>query len=71
MMIFSKQQNTKNPFEITESDVEDAQFADSIMSDDKEDDVDIDWKTNQNHEKYFSADSLFLLLSVVFNKIRH
>ena len=42
MMIFSKQQNTKNPFEITEFDVEDAQFADSIISDDKEDDVDID-----------------------------
>ena len=31
-----------NPFEITESDVEDAQFADNIIYDDEEDDADID-----------------------------
>ena len=53
MMIFSKQQNAENPFKITESDVEDAQFADNIISDDEEDDVDIDWKTNKNHKKSF------------------
>ena len=27
MMIFSREKNTDNPFEITKSDVEDAQFA--------------------------------------------
>ena len=42
MMIFSEQQNTDNPFEITESEVEDAQFAGNIMSDDEEDDFDTD-----------------------------
>ena len=46
-----------NPFEITESDVEDAQFADNIIYDDEEDDADIDWKTNQNHKKSSSVDS--------------
>ena len=56
MKIFTDQQNTDNPLEITESDVENAQFADNIISDD-EDDVDIDRKTNQNHKKSSSVDS--------------
>ena len=56
MKILRDQQNTDNPFEITESDVENAQFADNIISDD-EDDVDIDRKTNQNHKKSSSVDS--------------
>ena len=42
MMIFSKQKNTDNPLEISESDVEDAQFTDNIKSANKEHDVDID-----------------------------
>ena len=42
VMIFSEQKNMHNLFEITESKVEDAQFADNIISDDEEDDVDID-----------------------------
>ena len=62
LMIFSAQENTHNPFEIPESDVEDAQFSDNITSDDKEDNVDFDWKTNQNHIL------LILLLSFVFKK---
>ena len=37
-MIFSKQENAGNSFEITKSDVEGAQFADSIISDVEEDD---------------------------------
>ena len=41
-MIFSEQQNTDNPFEITASDVEDGQFPDNIISDDEEDDVNVD-----------------------------
>ena len=61
-MIFSAQENTHNPFEIPESDVEDAQFSDNITSDDKEDNVDFDWKTNENHIL------LILLLSFVFKK---
>ena len=42
MMIFSEQKKKDNPFEITKSDVEDAQFADNIIYDNEEDDVDID-----------------------------
>lgn len=41
MTIFSEQQNTVNPFEITDSDVEDAQFPGNILSDDEEDDIDV------------------------------
>ena len=41
MTIFSEQQNTANAFEITDSDVEDAQFPGNILSDDEEDDVDV------------------------------
>ena len=44
MMIFSEQQNTGNPFEITESNVEDVQFTANIISDDERDDVDIEKK---------------------------
>ena len=44
MTIFSEQQSTANPFEITDSDVEESQFRGNILSDDEEnDDVDIDW----------------------------
>ena len=42
MTIFSEQQNTANAFEITHSDVEDAQFHGNILSDDEEDDVDVE-----------------------------
>ena len=42
MTIFSEQQNTANAFEITDSDVEDAQFPGNILSDDEEDDVDVE-----------------------------
>ena len=42
MTIFSEQQNTANAFEITNSDVEDAQFPGTILSDDEEDDVDVE-----------------------------
>ena len=42
MTIFSEQQNTTNAFEITDSDVEDAQFPGNILSDDEEDDVDVE-----------------------------
>ena len=43
MTIFSEQQNTANPFEITDSDVEESQFPGNILSDEEEnDDVDID-----------------------------
>ena len=41
MTIFSEQQNTANAFEITDSDVEDAQFPGNILSDAEEDDADI------------------------------
>ena len=44
MVIFSEQQNTGNPFEITESNVEDVQFTANIISDDERDDVDIEKK---------------------------
>ena len=54
-MIFSKQQSIDNMFEITESNIEDDQFAENIISDDKEDDI--DWKTNQSHKKSSSVDS--------------
>ena len=40
MTIFSEQQNTG--FEITNSNVEDAQFPGNILSDDAEDDVDVE-----------------------------
>ena len=44
MTLFSELQNSTNPFEITDSDVEEAQFPDNILSDDKEDDdLVIDW----------------------------
>ena len=42
MTIFSEQQNTANAFEITDSEVEDAQFSGNILSDDEEDDVDVE-----------------------------
>ena len=42
MTIFTEQQNTANPFEITDFDVEDAQFPGNILSDDEEDDVDVE-----------------------------
>ena len=43
MTIFSGQQDTTNPFEITDSDVEESQFPGNILSDDEEnDDVDIE-----------------------------
>ena len=42
MMILTKQQNAGNPFKITESDVEDAQFAGNKICDDEDDDADID-----------------------------
>ena len=42
VMIFSEQKNMGNLFEMTESKVEDAQFADNIVSYVEEDDVDID-----------------------------
>ena len=42
MMIFSEQQKTDNPFEIAESNIEDAQFADKVISDDEEYNVGID-----------------------------
>ena len=43
MTIFSGQQSTANPFEITDSDVEESQFPGNILSDDDEiDDVNID-----------------------------
>ena len=42
MTIFSEQQNTANTFEITDSDVEDAQFPGNILSGDKEDDADVE-----------------------------
>ena len=43
MTIFSKQQSTANPFEITDSDVEESQFPGNILSDGEEnDDVNID-----------------------------
>ena len=42
MTIFSEQQNTANAFEITSSNVEDAQFPGNILSDDEEDDVDVE-----------------------------
>ena len=44
MTIFSEQQNTANAFEITDSDVEDAQFPGNILSDDEEDGVDVELK---------------------------
>ena len=44
MAIFSEQQNTANAFEITYSDVEDAQFPGNILSDDEEDGVDVELK---------------------------
>ena len=53
-MIFSKQQSIDNMFEITESNIEDDQFAENIISDDKDD---IDWKTDQSHKKSSSVDS--------------
>ena len=40
-MILTKQQNAGNPFKITESDVEDAQFAGNKICDDEDDDADI------------------------------
>ena len=44
MTLFSELQNSTNLFEITDSDVEEAQFPDNILSDDKEDDdLVIDW----------------------------
>ena len=52
-MIFSQQQNMDNPFETTKSDVEDAQFSDNLISDDKKYHANIDWKSNQNDKKYF------------------
>ena len=42
MMILTKQQNAGNPFKITKSDVEDAQFAGNKICDDEDDDADID-----------------------------
>ena len=42
MTIFSEQQNIANTFKITDSDVEDAQFPGNILSDDEEDDVDVE-----------------------------
>ena len=42
MNIFSEQQNTANAFEITDSDVEDAQFPGNILSNDEEGDVDVE-----------------------------
>ena len=42
MTIFSEQQNTANAFEITDSDVEDAQFPGNILPGDGEDDVDVE-----------------------------
>ena len=41
-MIFSQQQNMDNPFETTKSDVEDAQFSDNLISDDKKYHANID-----------------------------
>ena len=64
MMFFSEQQNTDNPFEITESDVEDAQFADNIISDD-EDDVALIEKLTQTVKNLFL---LIFLISFVFKK---
>ena len=44
MTLFSELQNSTNLFEITDSDVEEAQFPDNILSDDEEDDdLVIDW----------------------------
>ena len=51
MVIFSEQQNTGNPFEITESNVEDVQFTANIISDDERDDVDIE----KNNYTFFSS----------------
>ena len=43
MTIFSGQQDTTNPFEITDSDVEESQFPGNILSDDEKNDaVDIE-----------------------------
>ena len=42
MTIFSEQQNTTNAFEIADSNVEDAQFPGHILSDDEEDDVNVE-----------------------------
>ena len=42
MTIFSEQQNTANTFDITDSDVEDAQFPGNVLSDYEEDDVDLE-----------------------------
>ena len=64
MMFFSEQQKTDNPFEITESDVEDAQFADNIISDD-EDDVALIEKLTQTVKNLFL---LIFLISFVFKK---
>ena len=42
MIIFSEQQDTANPFEITDSDIEESQFSGNILSADEEnDEVDI------------------------------
>ena len=56
MTIFSEQQNTANTFEITDSDVEDAQFPSNILSDDEEGDVDVEYIERQN----------FILLHLLF-----
>ena len=42
-----------NPFETTKSDIEDAQFSDNLISDDKKYHANIDWKSNQNDKKSF------------------
>ena len=42
MTIFEDQQGYENPFEITDSDVEDAQFEGNILSEDEEGDIEID-----------------------------
>ena len=39
MTVLSEQQDTANPFEITDSDVEESQFLGNILSDDKENDI--------------------------------
>ena len=63
MMFFSKQQNTDNPFEITEFDVEDAQFTDNIISDDE--DVALIEKLTQTVKNLLL---LIFLISFVFKK---
>ena len=43
MTIFSEQQDTANPFEFTDSEVEESQFPGNILSDDEKNyDVDIE-----------------------------